>query len=397
MTTQIEIRPGSESDLAEIAWLDGVAFGMQYTDQDLQDLIDAGRPEFLVATEAGRIVGVTADWRFTMTLPGGGALDVPGVTWVSVDPARRRRGILRALMDHQLAAYTVAGEPAAILTASEGGIYRRFGYGPATELRTTVIDRRSARLREPVDTGDVRVVSAETARHLLPELHRRWRTQVPGALSRTEPLWNKHFLDREAQRDGRSARFYLVHPDGYLVYRVTTNWNDGRPAHGCSVVDSGIATDQAEVALWQVLLGMDLFGEIETSELTTDSPVPHLLTNARHARTTAITDGLWLRPLDVPALLSARRYAVEFEAVLEVVGVGRFALVGDGETASCEPTGRAADVVLDRAALGSIYLGGRRLRTLVRAGLAGAPDDRVLRRVDAAFGTDRAPAHGTAF
>ena len=83
-------------------------------------------------------------YRFTMTAPGGAGLEVPGVTWVSVLPTHRRRGVLTALMDRQIEGYEAAGRSCAVLMASEGSIYRRFGYGVATTA-VQVVDRTPAR------------------------------------------------------------------------------------------------------------------------------------------------------------------------------------------------------------------------------------------------------------
>ena len=115
-----------------------------------------------------------------------------------------------------------------------------------------------------------------------------------------------------------SAKFYLVHPDGYLSYRVQEHWNDGSPAPQCLIVDYAVSTPDAHAALWQVLLGIDLFATIESHELPLDDPLPFLLTDPRQVRTTAVNDGMWLRPVDVAALLAARSYRVEVDAVLEV-------------------------------------------------------------------------------
>ena len=52
------------------------------------------------------------------------------------------------------------GEPLAALTASEGGIYERFGYGVATLRRITMIDRRRAELAPEVPAGDRRCASS---------------------------------------------------------------------------------------------------------------------------------------------------------------------------------------------------------------------------------------------
>ena len=391
----VEIRPGTAEDYQDILQLDAAAFGEHFTEQEAQDALTIA-PEFVVATVADRIVGVTGHYRF-------GSMTVPGVTWVSVSPTHRRRGVLRALMDRQLRDFAAEGVPAAILTASEGGIYGRFGYGPASWTRRTVIQRRGATLTRPGRDagGEVRLLTPEQARPLLPELHRRWREQVPGALSRTEPWWDYLFLDRESHRDGMSAKFYLVHPDGYLSYRVKQDWNEGLPAHQCWITDYAVGTGDAHAALWQVLLGMDLFATIESYQIPMDDPLPFMVTDLRQVRTTVLNDGLWVRPLDVAATLGARSYQVDIDVVVAVpdplLGDQRVALTGGPNGASCVPTDRPAQATFSVAGLGSAYLGGHRLHTLARAGLLHCDDQRLLARLDLAFSTTRAPFHGTAF
>lgn len=398
----IRIRRTTASDFEEISRLDGAAFGFQYTEQDLADaltLIDPDR--FLVATDRDRIVGVTGDYPFTMTVPGGGTLDVPGVTWVSVDVTHRRRGILRGLMQRQLADCREQGAPLAILTASEGGIYERYGYGAASLVRKTAIERRRAQLRRPGDAGAVERVTAAEARRRMPAIHERWRAQTPGALSRTDAWWDFLCLDRESQRSGMSALFYLVHADGYVAYRIKSDWGDGAAGHLCWISDYVTATPEAHADLWQVLLGLDLVGSIESYRVPIDDPLQYLLADGRQVRTTAVADGVWVRPLDVPAMLAARRYAVEVDAVVEVTddlhGDGHYLLRGGPDGADCTRTDRAADVALDAAALGAVYLGGVRLEALARAGRVVAAEPGRLARLDRALLADRLPVHGTGF
>jgi predicted acetyltransferase len=397
----LTIRTATTEDFPEIAAVDGASFGEQFTDEELSDaltLIDPSR--FLVAVDGERIVGVTGDYPFTMTVPGG-SVDVAGVTWVSVDPTYRRRGILRELMHRQLHNYAEAGVAAAVLTASEGGIYGRFGYGAASTTRKAVIDRHRSKLAAPADTGAVERVSNARARELLPEIHRRWRAQTPGALNRREAWWDYLLLDREAHRAGMSALFHLVHADGYVSYRVKTDWDDGHPKHLCAITDYVTVTSEAHAALWQVLLGLDLVGNIESYRIPDDDPLPHLLTDSRQVRTTAIADGLWVRPIDVAATLAARSYAVDVETVIDVrddlFGDGRYLLRGGPDGATCERSERTSDISLGVAALGSVYLGGVRLETLGRAGKAAADDPAQLTRLDRALLADRTPVHGTAF
>ena len=397
----LTIRTATAEEFPEIAAVDGASFGEQITDEELADaltMIDPAR--FLVAVDGERIVGATGDYPFTMTVPGG-TLEVPGVTWVSVDPTYRRRGILRELMHRQLRTFADTGLAAAILTASESGIYGRFGYGAASATRKTVIDRHRATLVAPADTGTVELVSTARARELLPDIHQRWRSQTPGALNRTGPWWDYLLLDRESHRGGMSALFHLVHADGYVSYRVKTDWDDGHPKHLCSLTDYVTVTPEAHAALWQVLLGLDLFGRIESYRIPDDDPLPHLLSDARQVRTTAIADGLWIRPIDVAATLAARRYALDVETVIgvrdDLFGDANYFLRGGADGATCERTDRTPDVSLGVAALGSVYLGGTRLETLGRAGKAAADDRAALTRLDRALLTDRAPVHGTGF
>lgn len=391
----IEIRPAEPADYAEIARNDAISFGFSYSAEAFADTF-ADPAELLVASDGGRLVGAAGHYRFGMTVPGGAELPVPGVTWVSVLPTHRRRGVLTALMGRLVEGYAAEGVSCAVLMASEGSIYRRFGYGVATTATKISIERPLATLRTPVDSSAVEYLTAEAARQRLPELYRRWQQVTPGALSRTERWWDYLFLDRDYQRQGMSERFYLVHPDGYLSYRSAEKWTDGYPESRCVIGDYRTLTGEAHAALWQVLLGMDLFATIESWQLPADDPLPFLLTDFRQVRTVASKDGLWLRPVNLPVLLAGRRYAVDFEVVLEVAGE-RLRLAGGPDGAECTPTDRPAELWLDRAELGSIYLGGYRLHLLHRGGLARVDDPGLLDRLDLAFGTDRAPRYGTNF
>ena len=394
------LRRATADDLRALADVDGRAFGYVQTDQDLENFRPMFEPErFLLACDpdSGTILGVTGSFPLDVTLPGGAVLAVPGVTWVAVDPTVRRRGILRAMFTEQHAGFVADGDVLALLTASEGTIYSRFGYGVTTLNRSFEITRRRAVFRpDAPDPGGVRYVDAETARKLAPELHRRWCAITPGAVSRSEAMWDDHLRDEERWRDGGSALHFLFHPDGYASYRV--RWSDS----SASVVDLFAATDDAYAALWRVLLGLDLVDKVTGHKnLALDDPLPLMLTDARQVHTTAVDDGLWSRVLDVPAALGARRYAVEVDVVLDVRDDfldrgGRVRLQGGPEGAMCTPTDAPADLALPVGTLGPLLFGGARVRTYARAGQAeGAPD--VLRRVDAAFATDREPLHGTGF
>ena len=94
-----------------------------------------------------------------------------------------------------------------------------------------------------------------------------------------------------------------------------------------------------------------------------------MLARPNFARPT-LSDGLWVRLVDVQAALSARTYANDEPVVFEVRdefcpwNEGRWKLEG-GEASR---TDDEADIALDVADLGSVYLGGFTFRDLHRAG-----------------------------
>lgn len=397
---EFPIRYAGEDDWRAITDLDGTSFGFRYDEQSRAEArLELDPNRCLVACDADRIVGVSADMPFLMTVPGGD-IETAGITWVSVDVSYRRRGILRALLERQLRDRAADGLSTAILTAAEGGIYARYGFGAAERVRRTVVERRAASLLRPLPDAGVRSMTTEQAGELLPARYEHWRRGVPGAVSRDPNRWQFLLLDSAWQRDGRSGLFHLVHAEGYVSYRISEDWNDGLPRHVCHVVDHAMSTPQAHAGLWQTLLGMDLVGTIESTRIPVDDVLPHLLADGRAVRTAADIDGLWVRPLDVAALLSARTYAVEVDVVLgvrdELFGDGRYRLRGGPDGASCERVDSVADIELPVGDLGAVSLGGTRLVQLARAGTVTGRAELVT-RLDRALLADRAPQHGTNF
>jgi predicted acetyltransferase len=406
----IEIRTASVDDLPEMARQDGLAFGFDYTPDHLADLHHELDPKrFLLAHDVAStlspgqapLVGIAGDFLFEVTVPGGTTLPTPGVTWVSVSPTHRGQGILRQLMTRQLTGFAQDGFAMAALTASQSGIYRRFGYGAASQQRQTTLDLHRVRLLSPPDRGSVASLTPTQAAPAVAALHDRWRRLVPGAVSRDEGWWRSRVLDRENLRDGMSSLAYFVHADGYVGYRTKPAGDLSEHGEACWITDFVAVTPQAHAALWQVLLGLDLHASIDSLQLPLDDPLPHLLDDPRQLRTTAVRDGIWVRPIDVCALLSARTYSVEVSAVFEVadplLGSGRYRLEGGPDGASCARTDALPDLALDVDALGAAYLGGERLNALRAAGRIEVADTDLARRLDLALLTDRAPFHGTAF
>ncbi len=342
----------------------------------------------VVVSDGAEIVGNAMYLDLRLTVPGGAVLPTAGVSLVVVAPTHRRRGILRAMYEELHRRIADRGYPVAALTASEGGIYGRFGYGPATTEHELTIDRRFARLHaDAVDPGGVRLVRPAEHRDDLITIYDRWRQHTPGGLVRPAPLWDDLLADRKYTRRGGTEWFALAHPDGYVLYRV-----HGHAPKTVRIGEFRAATVEAHSALWRALLGLDLMATIVVGTYP-DDPLPYLLTDTRLARTTGRKDDLWLRLMDVPAALQARRYTGDLSTVLDVsdgfrADGGRFALQIDGGRAVCIPTDAPADVELDLDVLGSLYLGGHRASALAKANRLRCKNVELVHRLDAAFASD---------
>lgn len=342
----------------------------------------------IVVCDGPQVVGHAVYLDLQLTVPGGAVLPTAGVSLVVVAPTHRRRGILRKMYDELHRRIADSGYPIAALTASEGGIYGRFGYGAATVDDELTIDRRFAVFHaQAPDPGGVRLVTPAHHRDEFAEIHDRWRQCTPGGLARPLALWDDLLADRQDTRGGGSAWFALLHADGYVLYRV-----HGDNPKVVRVGEFRTVTTDARAALWRALLGLDLMATVVVGTHP-DDPLPYLLTDSRLASTTARQDALWLRIMDIPAALQARSYLAELSTVLEISDGfrsdgGRFALdIRDGH-ARCTPTRAPADAELDLDVLGSLYLGTHRATPLAAANRLRAKDPGLIRRLDAAFGSD---------
>lgn len=340
---------------------------------------------WMVVDDGDDIVGMACYLDLQLTVPGGVPLPAAGVSAVAVAPTHRRRGVLRAMYDELHDRVARAGYPIAALTASEGGIYGRFGYGPATIERGLAVQRRFAEIHADVpDTGQVRLVQPREHREQFLDIYERWRRVTPGGLACPETLWDDVLLDRDSDRGGASAWFGLLHPDGFAMYRVRHGETSTARVEAMRVL-----TPEAHAALWRVLLGLDLMDQVLIDTHPGD-PLPYLLVDTRQAKTTSQVDALWLRIMDVPACLTARRYRADISVVLDVVDQfrsdgGRFALdVRDG-VAQCVPTDAPADLQLNTDVLGSLYLGVHSASDLAAAHRIRYRNRDLLQRADLAF------------
>lgn len=326
----------------------------------------------------GRLVGGSAMISFEVTVPGSRPVRLGGVTSTAVAATHRRRGLLRLMMQAMFDEARERGEPLAGLSASEGTIYGRFGYGPATRRTRWEIERTQARFRAPgAGGGSLEITDAATARQAWRTVHDAVRASRVGELSAPPDKWSDL---NDASSGTAGPRRYLVHRDadgsldGVATYRLP--WSTRIEETGTLAVEGlQAASDDAYLAMWQLLLDFDLTRKVVAAPRPSDEPLRWMLDDPRAMRVTRQSDSLWIRLLDIKAALEARSYDSGGTIVLEIESdpmcpgnEGRWRLDGGPGGAVCTQVTAAPDLVLDVQALGSLYLGGMSAALLAGAG-----------------------------
>jgi predicted acetyltransferase len=394
----MDVRPITEAELEPFytSFMRTMGFG-----PPTEDYVEREKKSFVyersfAAVDEDAIVGTAYSHLFDLTLPGGRRVPAAGVTAISVAPTHRRRGIVTDLKRRQLLDSRERGECAGILLASEGRIYRRFGYGVATQVADIRIEARDARIEHRPAEGRVRIVEGAEADTLFPGIHDTMTAGRHGAVGRPAHFWES----ATAERDKKTV--HVVHEDasgtadGYARYNVKADWIDGIPAHKLALHDLTAVNDTAALELWTYLLGIDLVKEITAYGRPVDEPLRWALDEPRAVRSTTMRDMYWLRPLDIERLLGERTYAADVELTIEVADPllnlgGSFVVKGGRDGASCVRAKGSADLRMDISELGSIALGGIVPSELARAGRIEELSPGAVARADLGFVTTPRP------
>lgn len=349
-------------------------------------------------------VATFASWVAELSIPGGRGIPSVAISAVTVAPTHHRRGILRSMMEGELRRADALGVPVAVLTVSESTIYGRFGFAAAAMSGNLTIDVPRARWTGPRPDGRVDFISRERFRQLAPELYERVRLATPGEIEMPEGHWDRLAgtrPDAEHPERLRAVRYADASGEdrGVALYSYREN-HDDFPRSKVRVDRLLAETPDAYAALWRFLLELDLVGELEAHVMSVQEPVLWMIADRRAARLW-VGDHQWVRILDVPAALQARRYASQGTVALEVTdslgfAEGRWILtVGESGAGSVErwegegvPDGVPA-VRLGIADLSAIYLGSVSLTALATAGRVQSTDAAAAARVFSWFETAR--------
>lgn len=403
----LELRSVTEEEFA--TWSRGIerAFGFQGDEKHIEAwraMTELDRT--LTAITDGEMVGSAGAFSFDMALPGGGSLPVAGVTAVSVRSTHRRRGVLRQMMERQLADVAERGEPFAVLTASETVIYGRFGYGLATQGWSWTIETEGIELAQPsTATGRIRIIEKEEAQKVFPGVRGEVWRRHPGEFDWVPSRWNDLFRDAEHERNGMSALWFAVHEstsgeaDGVVAWRTKPGWGpSGLPNMEVGVVMLVGRDEEIETALFEYLLSVDLVRKVSAFDRPVEDPLRWRLADSRRMQVKRVGDHLWLRVLDVERAISSRELGSDERLVIEVVDDVRPSTGGTFtiESGACKRSDATPDLTMHIRDLGALYLGGVNATTLARARRVEGDRD-ALARADRLFASSQTPWCSTHF
>lgn len=325
-------------------------------------------------------VATFASWEREINVGDGARLPIHLITDVVVGSTHRRRGLMTRLMVDDLADAVARNRPLAALTASEGVIYGRFGFGTATRIHHVEVDTSAGfRLRPnaPVADGTLVLVAPTEAGAVSEQLFARFHATTRGSIDR--PAFYRSFthdnLEYETRAPDPKAHTCVLlgtdgTPEGLVTYRHDGE-KDGRST--VRIRDLLAPTVPAQLRLWQYLAELDLVERLTYNRIPVVEPLQWALADPRRVRIVREGDFLWLRVLDVVTALEARPWGADGAVVLDVAdaqghAAGRWRVDVTGGAAKVTRTGDEPDLALDADTLGALYLGGIDTPTLAATG-----------------------------
>ena len=295
------------------------------------------------------------------------------ITDVTTSAAHRRRGLLRRLIEDDLADAAARGVPMAALTAAEATIYGRWGFGPATFRTGVTVDTTPGfGLRDAVDPGRVELLEPADAWPHVKAVFDTFHARQRGSVAWPAPYEDMHTGAWDPNGGGANRKIRVaVHLDASGAVDGFAIWKPGEDK--TVKVDEMVAlTPQAQLALWSFLGGMDQTAKVTFNLFHPEDPLMWALTDLNRVSTTEVQEFLWLRVLDVPRALAARPWSADGSVVVEVDdpqghAAGRFTVTTADGAATVVRTDDAPDVRLSAETLGSLYLGGVPVQQLHRA------------------------------
>ena len=364
------------------------------------------------------LAGIYTSYDMTVTAPGplDALTQVPmaGLSWVSVHPDHRRRGVLREMITHHFARLHEQGVALSGLHAAEVQIYGRFGYGISSVELELELERGAAftapSLEDAAGQVTTRFIQADSddAARMIQDLHLRCASGTLGAVCRPGRMARPILVDLPLTRQGREPwQVLLAHvagvPSGYAIFSREGKWENWRARGKVSVRELAAVDTASLLALARRLVDFDLTASVTIDGRGGDDPLVWWSGGPR-AVGAKTYDSLWLRPIDVDTALSARGYSSACDLVLDVLdpvcpwNQRRWRLTVDQRgVATCLPTSDDADLRAPVQALGAAYLGSRSIAAQAHQGVVTELTAGSVRQLSRAMSHDREPAGAIEF
>lgn len=321
------------------------------------------------------------------------------INTIAVKPSHRRRGLLRRLMQRHLDAAREAGIGIAMLSASEGAIYGRFGFGVATRWLEAELTTSKLSWRAGADLAEGTVEFVEPA---FLENHFETITQAHLRIQRgvLSPLEMHRLMDVGAwdpkakgpAQDLRAAVHFDAAgtADGYALF-THKGWDSPVTSDVHRVIAADVAVTRS---LWQALASMDIVEKLKFASYPGD-PLPLSLTDEWAVEYKGAGDRFWLRILDLPVAVAGRGFEADGTVVLAIddpmdYTTGTWRINAEGGRGRAERVDEEPQVRLGIDALARMWHGDRTAEELALGGQAAGTRD-GLRTLSALLRVGEAP------
>ncbi len=397
----VEIRAAREDELAEYLRVVRYVFAAPPAkgDEDAKAKwrFDPGRT--ICAFVDDELVSTYGSFGFTVQL-NGASVPMAGVTNVGTLPGFRRRGFVRELVTRGLADARERGESCAMLWASFGAIYQRFGYGLASKWVAYRWDPRYGQLTGPSAEGSMQISSLAEGREIAERAHREYVRPRNLMIARSEEGWRAIFEPDAPETKYQRMAIYRNksgEPRGYmfLTNREEDDFEPG-PNQFLTVGDFTALDVDAYRGMWEFLAGHDLVREVTMERVPEDDPAALMLLEPRTLRRRT-GDAMWLRVADAELALGQRPYGAAGALTLRVVdelcdwNEGTYRVESDGVASEVSRVDGEADLVVPVERLAQLISGYASASELARLDLIEARDASVLSTADAMFATAYRP------
>ena len=369
------------------------------------------------AFDGTEMIGVSYVFDHQIRIPGT-SVSSAGLAGVGVMPTHRRKGALNGIMRKIIDGAKERGDVLATLWASEASIYGRYGFSIGAFHDSFTLHRAYSRLNSDLDPkGHVDFIEISTAKDLLPSVHNKVFHVRNGVIRRDEYLWDL-WVQKYKKLEPKTKTFLVGYSsdekiEGYALYSLESRdlqnpgsepryigglleSSDPEEEHRMNIIEMMSTNDEAYLALWKFLLGVDRVNSYRASKRPVDDPLIWLLEHPDMMRK-SLTSMHWVRIIDVVSALDARKYFTEDNLVIQIYddfcpwNQLRILLEVGNDGSNVSISTRSPDISLSTKEIASIFLGGVKLRTLAINGRVQENKSGAIERLDSMFATSQAP------